>query len=139
MKKPINQSDKPEKPVTKVGKKERAFKIQYTQPADLKTTLVSGAVSNLTPDMMLHIAFYAERRGFPDAATVTIAPDGTTSEEQEFTQSYVREIQYSALMDVKTAEYIISTIQFAVDTFKEATQRVKSREESDSQTEKSAK
>jgi len=98
--------------VTNEKDEQASVTISYIQPADLRTTYLSGAVSTTNSEGLIHVMGFVERKTYPSKLIVSREPDETGSRLREVgPYNWVREIQISVLLDKDAVEDLISVLQ----------------------------
>jgi hypothetical protein len=83
----------------------RSVRFFYIKNALFRVVHVDGAIGGITPSGKVHCAFYSERPAIPQETEFELSEDGRLGEQlsAEGKQGVVRELDFDAQMDLKTA------------------------------------
>ncbi len=116
-------SDTPERP---------PIIIDYVPTEGLRTTYVSGTTAIPTPEGLINVLGFVERKSFPSRVTISPRPDEQGSRwREDAPSSWVRELQFSLLMDEDAVSDTIDVLQQSLDELKERRERLNSKENED--------
>ena len=106
----------------KKPKKQESFKIgiEYQPVVGLKSTMISGALSSTTPDRMINLVCYTERRAFPKTTSLSVSPEDVIEGEDEGSEGMVRELQYSLLLNEDSAEDLIGALEYGLELLRKS-------------------
>ncbi len=98
--------------------------IKYQPVYDLKTVTASGAMANLTPDRLINLVFFTERRSYPISTYVNVTKTSSKEADDEYEsgngESLVREINQSIIVDESTARFLLETLEDALGHIEKA-------------------
>ena len=90
------------------GKPPERIKFHYIKSTHFRTVHADGAIGNLTPTNLIHMAIYNERPPIPREMVHKLNPDGTLGEvihsETQLRDGLVREMEVDILMSVENAK-----------------------------------
>jgi hypothetical protein len=94
--------------------------VNYVPVSDLKTLLISGSLSTATPDRLINLFLYTERRAIPTKTSITVTPEGATESDDEFEngEGLIREITHSLLLDTQAAQALINGLTTTLNSLK---------------------
>ncbi len=99
--------------------------LDYVSPSDLRTSYLTGLFAAPTPEGSINVVGYVERKGFPEKAELTAAPDGTGGMMEDIGKmGWVREIHNSFLINIPAAEALIEVLQESIDEIKDRQKRI---------------
>ncbi len=87
--------------------------FDYLKAADFRVIWSDGGIGNVTPNGLIHVAFYAERHSIPRRQVFALAPVAGTEfsnvgnellEKRVSRDSIVREMSCDVMMSAETAE-----------------------------------
>jgi len=100
------------------------IRFHYIKSNFFRVVHVDGAHGGVTPKREIEINFYSERPAIPRTMTYRVQPNGhlgdEITEERDTRGGIVREIEVGAVMDIATAEAIITWLQRNIKIIKDS-------------------
>lgn len=94
----------------------RTLKIKYLKAHDFKTSLSTGVYGGVTTNGMINANFFTDRSVLPTFQTIEVDEKGRQLgppvDEREC--DLMREVQFSAMMDLHTAKVIVAWLDSKV-------------------------
>jgi hypothetical protein len=97
----------------------RTIKIKYLKAHDFKTSMATGVYGGVTNNGLINANFFTDRSVIPDYQTIEIdesgVPQGPPKDQRD--SDLIREVQFSALMDVGTARVIVAWLDSKIQEY----------------------